>query len=67
MTLFGNTALIVALGLLLTPVAVHVRATGITQSSGASVEIARRYPKCSRAKRAPCEMFLPEQEDSDVV
>jgi len=81
MTLSGTTALIFALGVWLTPPSVDIRATGsvsaagsvsatgITTRAGTPVEVARqrRYPKCTRFKRAPCEMLLPEQESSDTV
>jgi len=69
MTLSGTTALIFALGVWLTPPSVDIRATGITTRAETPVEVARqrRYPKCTRFKRAPCEMLLPEQESSDTV
>ena len=69
MTLFGNTALIFALGLLMAPISADIGLAGISNQPKVPVEIAghRRYPKCSRAKRAPCEMLVPEQESSDTV
>ncbi len=46
-----------------------VSAAGITTRAETPVEVARqrRYPKCTRFKRAPCEMLLPEEESSDTV
>jgi hypothetical protein len=75
MTPSGTTALIFALGVWMTPPSVGVRATGSLGAAGITtrpetpVEVARqrRYPKCTRFKRAPCEMLLPEEESSAAV
>ena len=69
MTSSGTTALIFALGVWLTPPHADVSVAGITTRPGTPVEVARqrRYPKCTRVKRAPCEMLLSEEERSDAV
>ena len=71
----ATTALIFVLGVWLAPppadisASGSVSATGITTRAETPVEVARqrRYPKCTRFKRAPCEMLLPEEESSDTV
>lgn len=75
MTLSGTTALIFALGVWVTPPPAgtsatgSVHAAGVTKPTGTAVEAARqrRYPKCTRVKRAPCEMLRPEEESSETV
>ena len=69
MTSPATTALIFALGVWLTPPPADISATGITLRLETPIEFARqrRVPKCSRMKRAPCEMLLPEQDSSDTV
>jgi len=69
MTLPATTTLIFALGVWLTPPLPDLRPAGIAAPAQAPVEWARqrRLPKCTRVKRAPCEMMLPEQESSEPV
>jgi hypothetical protein len=72
MTSPATTALIFALGVWLAPPAADSSATGITgitlpQETPIEFARQRRLPKCSRMKRAPCEMLLPEQDSSDTV
>ena len=69
MTLSGTTALIFALAVSAAPPAADFRAAGVTTGAEAPVEVARprRLQKCTKVKRAPCEMLLPEEESSDIV
>ena len=69
MTLSGTTALVVATSLLLTPVPTDIGSVGVSTISDAPVEMTRqrRYPKCAKVKRAPCEMLMPEREETGIV
>ena len=69
MTLSGTTALVFAASLLFTPVPTDIGSFGASTISDAPVEMARqrRYPKCTKVKRAPCEMLKPEPGETGFV